>query len=122
MRNLCFSFILLCYSCQSKQSTDLLIENDFIKIENARVFDTLYYDVRIRNLSSTEIKIDKLMTSCECVSVEKGIERLKPNQIDSIRVRFITESAGYISRGFSIKYNKKVKNIIIEGYVKSVDE
>lgn len=122
MRFLYFLIVLVCCSCQSKRYADLLIENDFIEIENARVFDTLFYDVKIMNLSSSEIQIDKLMTSCECVFVEKTVERLRPNQIDSIRIRFIPESEGYISRGFSIKYNKKVKNVIIEGYVKSIDD
>ena len=122
MKFLCFSLFLIFCSCKNKETVDLLIENDFFKIENVCIFDTLYYNVKVMNLSTAEIHIDTLVASCECVSIEKGIKLLKANQIDSVKVRFVAETSGYISRGFSIKYNKKVKNVIIEGYVRNTNE
>lgn len=122
MRFLCFFLFLIFCSCKNREMTDLLIESDFIKIESACVFDTLHYNVKVMNLGTSEIHIDTLVTSCECVSIEKGVKLLKPNQMDSVKIRFVAETSGYVSRGFSIKYNKKVKNVIIEGYVRNTKE
>ena len=81
------------------------------------VNDTVHYNVYIRNLTSADICIDTIMTSCECVKLVNRIHLLKHGTRDSIKVQFVPDSEGYISRGLSLRYNGIVENVIIEGYV-----
>lgn len=118
MRCLILLVVLLLYSCKEIGEVDLFIKDEYYYLDKISVGDTVCLNVLLENRSSNVLHIDTIMVSCECVKTLTDIRFLNPMEQESLKVQFVPLQAGYVSRGLSIRYNKRVKDIIIEGDVK----
>lgn len=112
--------ILFFYSCKGNNDMGLSVKDEYYYLDKIEIGDTIDLNVLLENQSSDIIHIDTILVSCECVEILTDFKCLKPMSQDTLKVRFLPLQPGFISRGFSIRYNRTVKDVIIEGYVESL--
>lgn len=97
----------------------LWIDKQIITFDQLKTNERFNISIKIKNITSDTIHIDRIITSCECVTIDQYPDKISPNQYDSIPFTFVTDKTGFVSRGFSIftREQQRPIHILIEGDV-----
>ena len=92
---------------QSFFYAEIWLENDIHDFGYLLKGDDAQYYIKFKNIGNVDLELIDVQTDCGCTIVDWGNSLVKPNQWDSILVKYDTHSTGTIDRQISILTNTK---------------
>lgn len=121
---ICCVFLLL-YMTHCKNITEgstevIAKENQIVILDTMNIHASYRYGFILTNSSCDTLKIDKITSSCECISMKKNLKYIVPHSQDTLIVTIVPDRKGFISRAVYVYFVNQVSPIdfILEGCVK----
>jgi len=76
-------------SCNNKKNIIVEVENKNIKLGKLTTLDTVKLTYKIQNIGSRVLKIDSVISSCDCIVIDNSNRNIEPNNYTNIKVALV---------------------------------